>query len=51
MLHGYLNRVYTDLVSLPLSVETTGERHLHFFPETVPEHHITVLTVQVSEQH
>ncbi len=50
MLYGYLSRVYTDLVSLPLSVEMTGERSLHF-PATILRHHITVLTVQVTEQH
>lgn len=47
MLYGYLSRVYTDLVSLPLSVEMTGERSLHF-PETILRHRITVLTVQVT---
>lgn len=50
MLYGYLSRVYTDLVSLPMSVEMTGERSLHF-PATILWHHITVLTVQVTEQH
>lgn len=50
MLHGYLSHVYTDLVSLPLSVEMTGERSLHF-PETIHRDHITVLTVQAPEQH
>lgn len=50
MLYGYLSRVYTDLVSLPLSVEMTGERSL-YFPATISRHHITVLTVQVRQQH
>lgn len=50
MLYGYLSRVYTDLVSLPLSAEMTGERSLHS-PATIPGHYITVLTVQVTEQH
>lgn len=49
MLYGYLSRVYTDLVSLPLSVEMTGEKSLHF-PETILGHRITVFTVPVTEQ-
>lgn len=50
MLYGYLSRVYTDLVSLPPSEEMTGERSLHF-PETIYEHHVTVLTARVMEQY
>ncbi len=50
MLDSYLSRVYTDLVSLPPSAEMTGERSLHP-PATILRHHITVLTVQVTEQH
>lgn len=50
MLYGYLSCVYTDLVSLPLSAEMTAERSLHS-PATILRHHITVLTVQVTEQH
>lgn len=50
MLYGYLSRVYTDLVSLPPSADMTGERSLHS-QATILRHHITVLTVQVTEQH
>lgn len=43
MLYGYLSRVYTDLVSLPLSAGMTGEKSLH----SILRH---CITVQVTEQ-
>lgn len=50
MLYGYLSHVYTDLVSLPLPADMTGERIL-LSQATILRHHVTVLTVPFTKQH